>query len=846
MKGQVIEVLNVNPILSQNNKDYTILQSSINQALNLLIPKNAVVELRIPNVPRQGTVSGYFNDMNKLVEEASRWSGRAPGIYITINEVNPALLARAVNRARALGKNDKSTSDTDIIRRRILPIDLDPVRPAGISSTNEENENALERAKAIRTWLTNNYGWPTPVLLGGSGNGAHIPYVIDLPNNQESMLLIQKVLKVLDLQFSDELVKVDLTTFNASRVWKLYGTMACKGDSTPERPHRMSKILEHSEKVVVTIEQLKNIAALLPEETKTMSNRNQSFTSNFDLVTWIRDHGLSVSKEGSWQNGGHKWILDICPFDSNHTDNAAYIVQQPNGAIGAGCQHDGCKARGWGWRELRELYEPESRERREKAQSKREVKAGKTKTATTRNTAQIIELPTAKVSSSKSFNLTDLGNGERLVAWYGQDIRFLPAWNKWLIWDGKRWSQDGEGRIMRKARDTVRRMYSEAAGIEDDFLRKQEIKHAIKSEANRQLKSMVEVASILEEIPITPDHLDQDPWLLNCLNGTIDLKKGKLMIQDREQLITKLATVEFDPTAKAPTWLAFLEKIMAGNQNLIRFLQKAVGYSLTGSTREQVMLILHGAGANGKSTFLEAIACMMGNEYTQQTPTSTLMAKKGEGGIPNDIARLKGARFVSAVEAEEGQRLAESLVKQMTGGDRLTARFMRSEFFEFKPEFKLWLGTNHKPQIRGTDAAIWRRIRLIPFIVTIPPEDRDLDLPTKLRNELAGILAWAVEGCLLWQKEGLGMPVEVMAATDIYRTEMDAIGAFIEDACTIHADAKESVGDLYREYTAWAEENGERALNKRQLSQRLGERGFVNVRGTGGWYFWQGFCLTHR
>ena len=390
---QVVMLLNTDSIIPQ---DDTSSPDTMEKALKLLIPAGAVVEIRIPKVG-PNTISGYFNDMDKLVKEVAKWSGRVPGIYITVNEVNPALLSRASNRARALGKGDSTTSDSDITRRRILPVDLDPVRPSGISSTNEEKEAAIEKAKAMQTWLTNNHGWPKPVLFGDSGNGAHIPYAIDLPNDTESKLLIQKVLKVMDFAFSDEVVKVDLTTFNASRIWKLYGTMACKGDSTPERPHRMSEILEYTESAeTVTVEQLQALAALLPEEPKGTPSKYTGSTSEFNLHTWIINHGLSVCKEGPWQIGGYKWILDVCPFDNDHTDNSAYVVQLPNGAIGAGCQHDGCKSRGWGWQELRELLEPESKERREIALVKRDAKTVAAKPITTGKTAIIVDFSTAK------------------------------------------------------------------------------------------------------------------------------------------------------------------------------------------------------------------------------------------------------------------------------------------------------------------------------------------------------------------------------------------------------------------------------------------------------------------
>jgi len=268
---------------------------------------------------------------------------------------------------------------------------------------------------------------------------------------------------------------------------------------------------------------------------------------------------------------------------------------------------------------------------------------------------------------------------------------------------------------------------------------------------------------------------------------------------------------------------------MDGNQNLITFLQRAVGYSLTGATSEQVLFFLYGTGANGKSTFLDIIYELFGN-YASATPTSTLLSKAGSDTIPNDIARLKGVRFVSAVETEDGRRLAESVLKQITGDKRISARFMRGEWFDFKPECKLWLAANHKPVIRGTDDGIWRRIRLIPFTVSIPPEEQDRKLFEKLLTELPGILNWAMQGCVRWQREGLDLPLEVKTAIATYRAEMDTLSDFFAECCIVAPDATASAKELYLRYTFWCEENGERPERQKAFGMRLSERGFKRVK----------------
>lgn len=442
----------------------------------------------------------------------------------------------------------------------------------------------------------------------------------------------------------------------------------------------------------------------------------------------------------------------------------------------------------------------------------------------------------------ESFHLTDLGNARRFIAQHGKEIRYCHGWGKWLLWDGVRWIKDDTGGIYRKAKGTVAKIYAEAANAVDSEERKSLAKHATKSESESRIHAMVSLAESEPGIPIKPEQLDANPWFLNCLNGTIDLRTGELRPQRQEDLITKLVEVEYDIKAECPTWMDFLNRIFQKSSSLIVFLQKALGYSLTGDTREQVIFFLYGAGANGKSTLIDIMLSIMG-DYALQTPTETLMHTERGGGISNDIARLKGARFVAAVEAGEGRRISEVLIKQLTGADTISARFLRQEFFEFKPECKIFLATNHKPAIKGTDHGIWRRIRLIPFAVTIPEEEQDKNLLDKLRAELPGILTWTIKGCLGWQQLGLGMPCEVKNAIENYRAEMDVIAGFIEECCHIAPYANVQASAIYEAYKKWCNENGEEAYVQRKFGGALSERGYHRERGTGGRWTWKGIGL---
>lgn len=431
---------------------------------------------------------------------------------------------------------------------------------------------------------------------------------------------------------------------------------------------------------------------------------------------------------------------------------------------------------------------------------------------------------------------TDTGNAERLVRLHGADLRHVHTWGRWLAWDGRRFAPDASGEIQRRAKDAVRRMYVEASEL-DEEPRKALAKWAHKSESAARIEAMTALARSEPGIPIAHDELDANPWLLNVENGTLDLRTGELQEHRRGDLLTKLAPVAYDTGAKAPIWAAFLERVMPDG-GVRGFLRRAIGYSLTGDTGEQVIFLLWGSGANGKSTFVETIMTMLG-DHAIKTQAETLLAKR-ENAIPNDVAALRGARLVAAVESEEGRRLAEVRVKELTGGDTVSARFMRAEWFAFKPVCKIWLATNHRPQVRGTDEAIWRRIRLIPFAVTIPEDERDTRLLSRLRAELPGILAWAVEGCLEWQRDGLQPPAAVMAATSNYRAEQDVIGAFLADRYVSKPGAFVASADLYRAYRAWAEGAGEHVMAQRKLGLVLRERGLDDGReGKGrvrGWY----------
>jgi putative DNA primase/helicase len=345
---------------------------------------------------------------------------------------------------------------------------------------------------------------------------------------------------------------------------------------------------------------------------------------------------------------------------------------------------------------------------------------------------------------------------------------------------------------------------------------------AHQSQSRGRINAMIEFGK--PDLAVATDDLDADPWAFNVLNGTLDLRKGTLRPHCREDLLTKIAEVEFDSKATCPIWDAFLNRIFDDNQDIIAFLRRWIGYSLTGDTSEHVLVLFYGTGANGKTTLIETIAALLG-PYAKKAEIAAFLDKQNDQ-IRNDLASLAGARMVSAVEVPEGRKLAEALVKEVTGGDTITARFLFKEFFEFRPQFKLIISGNHLPEIRGNDEGIWRRVLVVPFDVTIPPEERDKNLLDKLKAELPGILNWTLAGLREWQEGGLQAPEAVRLVTQQYRDEMDIIGAFLADECVIDPKEFVSVANLYEAYEHWCHQNGDDPIKKRTFGRRMGDRGF--------------------
>lgn len=443
-------------------------------------------------------------------------------------------------------------------------------------------------------------------------------------------------------------------------------------------------------------------------------------------------------------------------------------------------------------------------------------------------------------TGQRLYSFDDTGNAQRFVDLFGDKVRYCYTDKRWLWYDGRKWCTDMTGTVKRLADKAVAcmaaeaKVYAQLDADEGTDMAKAFEKHIKSSRSNKSKNAMLN--EVMHHVPILPSQLDRYKAALNTPGGVIDLKSGALAPHDPKNYFTKITAVEYSENADCPRWTAFLDDIFGGDKDLIRYVQKAVGYSLTGATSEQCAFFLYGTGRNGKSTFLDIIRDIFG-DYAANIQPETIMVRNSQGSaINSDIARLKGARLVTSVEPNEGVRINEGLLKQLTGDDTVTARKLYGDEFEFKPEFKLWMATNHKPVIRGTDTGIWRRIHMIPFTCVIPEGKVDRRLKYKLSAELTGIFRWAVEGCLLWQKEGLKMPRAVLEEVREYRREMDVISAFVEDKCTVGKGLSVKSSQLFAAYLNWAEQNNEYRMSSTKFGMELAKR-FEKVKGRGCNYY---------
>lgn len=446
--------------------------------------------------------------------------------------------------------------------------------------------------------------------------------------------------------------------------------------------------------------------------------------------------------------------------------------------------------------------------------------------------ASVARYPAGAAPTAPGHNPTDLGNAARLVEAHGLDLRYVPAWKTWLCWDGKRWKRDATNAVYRRAQDTVRGMYTAAGQIEDEAKRKAAVAWAMKTESRERLDAMIALARNDAEIVLTPEQLDADGWLLNCLNGTVELRTGELREHRREDLLSHLAPVEFTPKSSG-SWREHITKVLP-NGNVRRQVQRDMGRALVGATLEESLAIWHGTGANAKTTTARAVLSTLG-DYADRAAPNLLIQSKHERH-PTEIADLYGKRLVFSVEVDQGKQLAEALMKDLTGGDVKKARFMHQDFFSFEQTFSLVLIVNHKPVITTSDEGTWRRVRLIPWEYRIPENERrpQDEVLSELVADSGAILAWLADGLKDWQRDHTWIAPEVRALNEAYRAEMDVLGGFIEECCALGPRHNVAKASLYTAYECWCKDAGETAVTKMTFTQRLRQRGIADRKGTGG------------
>lgn len=852
-----------NSTLSQQEKQASKFfdVAEVKRAYDLLVGPGQVVEVRAlealgpgDRLPYQKTYGGYFDNVTDLIA-AIKLIQAAMGIYITLQPCELALLHRAKNKLIPQ-KKDFTTPDKYITRYRWLLIDLDTERPSGISATNEEHDQALQLAQKIREDLRG-LGWPEPIFAD-SGNGAHLLYSIDLSVADKG--LYKRVLEGMAVLFNTPDIHIDQTVFNPARICKLYGTRACKGDDTSERPHRLTKMLEVPEQLqIVTREQLEAIAA--SEQTVTYTSPiydiRHRIREPFTAESFIQKYHIQVESSGPYE-GGTRYNLKCCVWDPSHTDHSACIYQFPDGRLGASCSHNSCK--GKGWKDLRRVFEPDAYTYKPIDET---IYGGSDTTPTSDQAPPDLQF------ILDCFNVGEYGDARLFARLFRDKVLYDLTAQEWYKWAGHWWKQDEAGTVRHLVSGKLAGVYLKAgadlheqtsqlkATAEQSQDEKQIEAAAQKEESTKKLikglqgrafalrqisrcKNILAFAQSFEGMSINTTRWDRHTWLLAVPNGVLDLRTGTLRSgQPSEYIRTICPTLWQHIDTPAPRWEQFLQEIFADRSeedrlSLISFLQRLFGYGITGEVIEHVFVVLYGEeGRNGKDTLQMAISHAMGAASGAISKDVLLDAGRqhSAGAATPHLSDLQGKRLAWASEPERGARFSIGQIKELSGGGEIPTRApFEKKITKIQPTHLLLLLTNHKPHADATDAAFWDRLRLITFnmrFVDNPTNDyerqKDTTLWRALRDEAPGILAWLVCGCLEWQRIGLATPDHVLTSVQNYRKEEDTLAQFIEECCTQHPDAKVRSSELYTAYERW-EVHAKDRMNKTVFGKQMSKR----------------------
>lgn len=568
---------------------------------------------------------------------------------------------------------------------------------------------------------------------------------------------------------------------------------------------------------------------------------------DFDIYHFVAS-SYPGSRPDSMRDGGMRWEIE-CPWEGEHSSSSprdTMISIDGAGKLGFSCLHDHCADRGW--TEFRKHHDPEWVPFAERTTTSAADDLGKARARKAERVAAMTgalpdlsgsgtDLPHAGLGPAGGYRCTDLGNARRFADAHAPTMRYVHAWNQWIAWDGKRWRRDDTGAEIQAAKQVTAMVYADASrvmasaaavinggGSVGPTNAEALVKWAGDCAKRARIESMVALARSEPEMVATHTAFDRDLWMLNVQNGTVDLRSGELQPHRQADMLTKIASVDYDASAGAPEWERFVFCVLPDDE-VRDWVQRMAGYALTGDVGEQCLAFCFGDGANGKSVFLDVILKILG-DYGLRAAPDLVMAKMGEAH-PTELADLEGRRFVVCSEIDQGRQWNEGLIKRITGDATITARRMREDFFTFQATHKLFIAANTKPRVRGTDNGIWRRMKLVPWPVKIPKNQQDRGLANWLASrEGPGILAWLVRGCLAWQNHGLEEPEAIRLATAEYRMAEDVIGRWVSDRCEVQANAWQSTTSLYEDYTKWCEDEGEGKPWKRKTwKSAMGEKG---------------------
>jgi len=797
--------------------------SEILRALKILFAEGETVEVRLlpPGKASGQKRVGYYRDFEKLakdVETFDQIKNAKHNSYVVLNTCDPGLFARSPNKIAQAG-DTSATSDQDVLRRKWLLVDCDPRKPSGVSSADHEHENALNLAQKIKLEMTRDFGWPEPIMAD-SGNGAHLLYRIDLLNTgagfSESLMLVTSVLNAFSAIYSNDNVEVDTKNRNASRICKLYGTMTRKGNDVPgERPWRRSKLLSVPDNIVtVTTDQLKHLASLYEDSQVRPStiNREPEIISSggIDMSKWLAEHDIAIHHVKDRASDGSKiYVLENCPWNpEEHTDHSAYVTQFPSGAIAAGCHHNGCD--GKGWPDLRKLYEPVP------PSSPQNLSRG---SGAKEDLGTLLE-------RVDGLPLNSQGDVDRLYALHHGDLAYVTEFRSWMCWDGRKWNKS-ETAAYSALIDVIALIKQQAQNL-DSKERAVYLSYAEKKGSARMFRDTLDLASHDPRFVISTNQLDSDPLILNTESGVIDLKTLEIENQTPEMYLTKTTGYAYDPMAKCPRFLVFLNEIFAGDQELILYVQRLMGYCLTGLTREKSFYIFYGPeGDNGKSVLLALFGMVCGT-YSKTASIDTFMYNSRKGDARDDLVNLKGVRVIQTSEPEENSRFAMGLMKNYSGStDKIACRPLYGVWMEYTPTGKILIATNNRPKIFERTDAAWNRIHIIPFDVKIPEERQNKNLLNELvSEELAGILNWALDGLMEYYRLGGLYPTQRMRIlAQEYRRDNDSIRMFFEECCLLKPDVVISNSSIYKAYSGFCRDQNVMPVGSRKFADAFGQLG---------------------